>query len=234
MITLYDLAIEVTRRCNMQCDHCLRGDAQLKDISEKTIDYILNPDIEYISALVLTGGEPGLAINEINYIIKRLKQMNIGIGFFDISTNGSVDSIEFAKCLMELYTLADEKDMCSVHISNDMFHDLEKEPELLRCLKFVGNRYGKELRSDKHLILEGRAAEHWSDGRAVDPIEAVPIEENRIEDLLYVNYKGNVFASCDLSYETQEDPERKIFNVARCKDWIKAIEKYNKRVNGEK
>lgn len=34
--------IEVTRRCNMCCAHCLRGDAESIDIQEKYIDAFLD------------------------------------------------------------------------------------------------------------------------------------------------------------------------------------------------
>lgn len=34
------LAIEVTRRCNMKCEHCLRGDAQNLDISTAVLSGI--------------------------------------------------------------------------------------------------------------------------------------------------------------------------------------------------
>ena len=34
--------IEVTRRCNMCCAHCLRGDAESIDIQEKCIDAFLD------------------------------------------------------------------------------------------------------------------------------------------------------------------------------------------------
>lgn len=34
------LAIEVTRRCNMKCNHCLRGDAQNLDISTAVLSGI--------------------------------------------------------------------------------------------------------------------------------------------------------------------------------------------------
>ena len=35
-IYVESLVIEVTRRCNMRCEHCLRGDAQNLDISTAT------------------------------------------------------------------------------------------------------------------------------------------------------------------------------------------------------
>ena len=35
------LAVEVTRRCNMHCAHCLRGEAENKDISYEVMDALL-------------------------------------------------------------------------------------------------------------------------------------------------------------------------------------------------
>lgn len=37
-----DVVIEVTRRCNMCCAHCLRGDAEAVDIQERYIDAFLD------------------------------------------------------------------------------------------------------------------------------------------------------------------------------------------------
>jgi len=55
-----NLIIEITRKCNFTCDHCLRGEAQNKDIDHKVIDALLDNNIEYISNITFTGGEPSL------------------------------------------------------------------------------------------------------------------------------------------------------------------------------
>lgn len=59
--------IEVTRRCNMCCAHCLRGDAESIDIQEKYIDAFLDSfeTGAYISSLTFTGGEISLNIPAI-------------------------------------------------------------------------------------------------------------------------------------------------------------------------
>ena len=51
--------IEVTRRCNMQCRHCLRGDAQNVDISNEIIDRFFDgfADGAVIENVVFSGGE---------------------------------------------------------------------------------------------------------------------------------------------------------------------------------
>ena len=57
------LAIEVTRRCNMKCNHCLRGDAQNLDISTAVLSGIakhIHP-----ASVIFTGGEPSLNVPAI-------------------------------------------------------------------------------------------------------------------------------------------------------------------------
>lgn len=38
-INVHTLIVEVTRRCNMTCKHCLRGDAQSLDMQKETVDH---------------------------------------------------------------------------------------------------------------------------------------------------------------------------------------------------
>ena len=37
---VYSLILEVTRRCNMCCAHCLRGEAENIDMQKETIDKV--------------------------------------------------------------------------------------------------------------------------------------------------------------------------------------------------
>ena len=55
----YKVVIEVTRRCNMNCAHCLRGDAQNLDISIDVIDRFFDAFANGadISTITFTGGE---------------------------------------------------------------------------------------------------------------------------------------------------------------------------------
>ena len=82
--------IEVTRRCNMCCAHCLRGDAESIDIQEKYIDAFLDSfeTGAYISSLTFTGGEISLNIPAIRYTLNAVKERNISVGNFYMVTNG--------------------------------------------------------------------------------------------------------------------------------------------------
>lgn len=54
-IWVEQLCLEVTRRCNMGCAHCLRGDAQDVDISHAIIDEIFN-QVDGIGQVTFTVG----------------------------------------------------------------------------------------------------------------------------------------------------------------------------------
>ena len=41
-ICAYNAIFEVTRRCNLSCEHCLRGDAQNLDMTKETVDKVLD------------------------------------------------------------------------------------------------------------------------------------------------------------------------------------------------
>jgi len=55
------MLIEVTRRCNLKCEHCIRGKAENRDITQDVINRIANECDDEI--VTLTGGEPTLSKN---------------------------------------------------------------------------------------------------------------------------------------------------------------------------
>ena len=122
--------IEVTRRCNMCCAHCLRGDAESIDIQEKYIDAFLDNFEKgaYISSLTFTGGEISLNIPAIRYTLKAVKERGIAVGSFYMVTNGkAVDKMaDLAMASLEWWAYCDEKDdyMCGLCISSDNFHEV--------------------------------------------------------------------------------------------------------------
>ena len=63
--------IELTRRCNLQCAHCLCGESQNVDISTEIIDRIF-VDVKDCGHIVLTGGEPLLRLDMIEYLISKI------------------------------------------------------------------------------------------------------------------------------------------------------------------
>lgn len=63
-IFVENLCLEVTRRCNMGCAHCLRGNAEDLDMSHETIEQVLG-QVDVIGQVTFTGGEPSLNVDAI-------------------------------------------------------------------------------------------------------------------------------------------------------------------------
>ena len=75
-LSVDNIMFEITRRCNMSCEHCLRGDAQAMDISTEVIDAVLSK-IDYIQQIAFTGGEPSLKPEIMQYILQKCKEEKI-------------------------------------------------------------------------------------------------------------------------------------------------------------
>ena len=83
------MAVEVTRRCNMACGHCLRGDAENVDLTGMDIDSVLD-QTEAIGRLILTGGEPTLNMGAIQHIANGIARRGIPLMRVQIITNGLI------------------------------------------------------------------------------------------------------------------------------------------------
>lgn len=88
-VVFNQLIIEVTRRCNMSCAHCLRGDAQNVDILGIDIDNVLN-QTEAIGNLAITGGEPTLNLKALQHIANGTAKRGIPVSRVEIVTNGLI------------------------------------------------------------------------------------------------------------------------------------------------
>lgn len=71
-IRIDSLILEVTRRCNMCCPHCLRGDAENMDADIDLIPQIFE-GITEVGTLTFSGGEPSLNTKYIRRTAHSLK-----------------------------------------------------------------------------------------------------------------------------------------------------------------
>jgi len=235
-LKISDLVIEITRKCNMVCDHCLRGNSQKKDIDFKHIDILLDK-IKQIGSITFTGGEPSLNPEAIEYFVDACEKRNISVDTFYIATNAKTVTQKFLSVIMKLYMFCDYKEYCNISISNDQFHERNKSNiELLKMFRFVADRYKTEKSDEKaysrssDLINQGLYAINYNNG---SDIKISPLylefdnDDNEVEQMIYLNCKGNIINGCDWSYKNQDSPRRIICNV---EDFgIKALFEYNQK-----
>jgi len=208
-VNISNLIVEVTRKCNMTCDHCLRGEAQAVDIDFQYIDSVLS-QTEYIGNVTFTGGEPSLNVKAIDYFLMIAKKLKVGIGGFYIATNGMTINEDFVMACLRLYSYSDEKKMCLVDISNDKYHANEGSynTELLDGLSFIHRKYEKERYDfgfNKFLIMEGRAKENFPDtGWKADKKRKIESVEDFNDTEIYLNVHGEIINGCDWSYKSQK------------------------------
>lgn len=210
LINLKSLVVEITRQCNMQCEHCMRGDPEPVDfycsLSER-----LCSQLKHIDALTLTGGEPSLAVKEIKYLLHYLKNYQVTVGGFFVSTNACEYSAEFLEVLDELYDYCEKPLLCGLSISMDQFHS-PPSPEAVS--KYKEKQYYNPCKEKGTIppyaiLREGRAQKD-----EIGRIESLPsnyIYDYDIQgiyfginDIIYINACGDVLLDSDLSYRSQK------------------------------
>jgi len=110
-----DIMLEVTRKCNLRCEHCVRGPAQNKSISDRVLNEIGKLDI---GTLTLTGGEPTL----VKDLIPRLRRYNIYPDDVWTCTNGKVYKEAWAKEYLEYVSQLQYRDISGLSVSTDLYH----------------------------------------------------------------------------------------------------------------
>lgn len=126
-----NISLEVTRMCNLSCTHCLCGEPENIQIKKETID-ILFSQIDVLANLSLTGGEPFLEPELIDYIVNTIIDKGIKLYRFQAHTNGTILNENIANSfnkissyIIENCTIKDldiEYSTCLI-ISDDEFHN---------------------------------------------------------------------------------------------------------------
>lgn len=138
------LIIDVTRKCNLKCAHCFAGDAQNVSISKRVIDIVLS-QLEGVGLLVLSGGEPFLEPDIVEYIVDQIIEKKIYIPIFEVITNGTIQDV---RCALAMRKMAEYTykfgGTCAVYVSDDKWH---KESPLYDAEKTV--QFYKSICGDK-------------------------------------------------------------------------------------
>ena len=249
-IEVYSLILEVTRRCNMTCRHCLRGECQNVDMPHEIIDRTFN-GISSVDHITFSGGEPSMNIDAIRYTLEVVKERNISVNSFYLVTNGKVipdgflevmndwyayclqgafigreDQILSCEEVMEVQQLLGYDDIltrCGCALSSDIYHDPIPMKNLITLNTLPYYRTDKFVRPNTiSLINMGRAMKLTGVRKYdLDPTRFdLSIEDNQVEEL-YINALGQICACCDLSYDYQN-----VYNYGSVleEDWTEKLE----------
>jgi len=210
----YEIGLEITRNCNLNCSHCLRGNTQNKTMSKEVIHEVFNK-VDTITNIFFSGGEPLLAIDVIEEIIKEIKRRDIEINGFGMVTNGTVFNDKIHDVLFELYELSIDKNSCIVEISNDVFHndsiynfpnceDMLRNKRKLETLVFVNKRQYIDY-SNYHLLKEGRCKEGHVITKPQITLDKFKDGTIEVFNDFYVNIYGDLISSCSIAYDRQKE-----------------------------
>lgn len=122
------LEVEITRKCQLKCMHCFRGDAQPIDMSKEVIDCFLDKT-EAIHNIIFTGGEPLCNFAGMIYFMTQVANRNIPVEKIEIVTNGIIQDDFFSIFInttynyLERFRKPDDKDpMIVITVSADLYH----------------------------------------------------------------------------------------------------------------
>lgn len=182
------LNLEITRRCTLECEHCFRGDSQNSNISEETLKNIFN-NVKKIDRLVITGGEPLIAVNELEKMIYYITKYNVQIEQINLVTNGTVFGSRILKILKDLSTIS----KLNLFISFNIFHLLELERKNLKQKRDENVKVLKELFGAKEYGDEYEERNFKPSYQSLQPIgRAKNINQKRlaeINSMIPVKYK---------------------------------------------
>ena len=191
-LKLDGIIIEITRRCNLRCEHCCRGEAQNIDISKEVIDAILD-NCDSIGRIDITGGEPLLAIDKIEYLIDQIIERNIPVNAIGCVTNGTVYDERILDVWDRFLKSGDTKIVgfaCSTDVyhnhSNNIFMKYKDEISRrgLHILTSPNLDYGTETEDGTiAFYLEGRAARIPKEKRAAKGVRYGTQHTHRISIL---------------------------------------------------
>ncbi len=220
-----NLVIEITRRCNMCCDHCLRGDAQDMNIQFETLRSLFSR-VKHVNEITFTGGEPSLNPGAMMDALRLCQKYHVDVNTVWLATNGKDVTDRFIRACQEWNSwttrqyfantsfsgsavlkriLKDRAEAeyiereygCYVAVSLDMFHD-DISPESLARLLTLPN-----LVPDKAHIYDKPGDTRWvmGEGRAywnglAEAVENDPVRRSEFDE---------TYAGIDIDVEQNGD-----------------------------
>jgi hypothetical protein len=221
--------VELTRRCNMECRHCMRGPAENAGMKPSVMRALMAKLRGIpVSTVALGGGENTLAPGKVAALADMMSEHGVSPGTFCIVTNGKAMPRAFAEAVAKINSMAETYvaasfDDCHDNVSADefmkradMLSKVTAEADRFRQGVAVSYRYGGAYDyregtpvAHKHercrVLRMGRGATDFG-GYAPVVVEPYDVRDDGddylplCEDDFYVDVNGDVWPNCDLSY----------------------------------
>lgn len=235
-----ELILEVGRKCNLKCDHCLRGEGQNVEMSFETAKKAIDLCASGIGCLIFTGGEPMLYGSIINEIVDYIISQAIGLSSFYVASNGIAYNPGVMNALVKLYAYCDEPELCRLDISTDHYHQLS-------FAELYGTKFSFKPHFDafsfcsikpdieeRYVLMEGRAKD-WCDGEKYpnynERFYLYTDDDFKSTEQLYVTAKGNIAPDCDWAFDTYDSLDLPDINdIDTDSELIAELTAYNERV----
>ncbi len=231
------LGLEITRKCNLKCAHCIRGDAQHLSMSTAVIDKILDSSAG-IRTILFTGGEPFLEPDLIEYVVDQVIERDFECFGMGVVTNGTIMNDNGIRCVKAMNKFAEwsrkkypNLAKSGIDISNDHFHDQESSTA---CMEFYKPYAGEFLELSMHgeikpeqVVNEGRAVQTGVATEDITKVHALPRriyinEFNAIGCMLKLSSKGNLYL---WEYDSWEDIDKNSMGNIMQESLVKIFER---------
>ncbi len=205
-MNLPHICIEITRKCNLRCRHCLRGEPEFVNIDFQKLEKILKiRKVNRISAVTLSGGEPSLNIKGLIMFAAMIRRLKIKLDYFYLATNGTNDSRGFFKAIQKCFSVTTYPQECILAISRTSFHfeSMRKLGISYPSIENIRHRIGWRFKDRVYTMGLGDAFEggivdegrYWGTRGAIKPRE----------DGIFINSFCNFYDHADISYKTQRE-----------------------------
>ena len=161
------VTVEITRKCNLLCTHCMRGEAQDLTISQDILDNFFS-QVEAIDEVFFTGGEPLLELDMIDYVVDCIAKYNVKIERLALLTNGTIKDRRILDIYNKFLTNGHDR-TARLTISDDDFHNRKTSKEANEFYKKYNTNQDiwinvaeleiSALEGYKHLVYAGRAVD---------------------------------------------------------------------------
>lgn len=186
-----NLMLEVTRKCNLKCEHCMRGEPQNIDMPDEILEKVF-VQTDWVYHLSLTGGEPFLAPQVIEKMVDIIIEKKIKVGRCTTVDNGTILNDMGIRCVKALNRLGDyiynsvwndevrndpdEGPPISISISNSIYH----RNDVQKAINFY------KLYAGQHTAVDDQG--NWETG--LKDRKGVPLKHRDINSRGYLKKEG--------------------------------------------